>query len=132
MPVIVARTPSEPDCWLITQTSQAAAAYIGKASAWRKIAIHGPGFGRRRPRPGKKPRSAKGAARPRPIARKTAKVAAGGAAKPAAIAAPMKGAVQGVATSTARSPVKKLPMDGRRAPRASARVDEAAADLEHA
>ena len=35
---------------------------------------------------------------------------AGGAARAAAMAAPMKGAVQGVATMTARRPVKKLPV----------------------
>ncbi|MEJ0019293.1 MAG: hypothetical protein WDN25_22625 [Acetobacteraceae bacterium] len=34
---------------------------------------------------------------------------AGGAASPAAIATPMNGAVHGVATTTASSPVKKLP-----------------------
>ena len=34
---------------------------------------------------------------------------AGGAVRPPAIAAAMNGAVQGVATSTASSPVKKLP-----------------------
>ena len=43
------------------------------------------------------------------MAANTASVTAGGAARPAAIATPMNGAVQGVATSTASRPVKKLP-----------------------
>ena len=43
------------------------------------------------------------------MARNTSIVTAGGAARPAAIATPMNGAVQGVATTTASSPVKKLP-----------------------
>ncbi len=37
-------------------------------------------------------------------------VTAGGAASPAAMATPMNGAVQGVATTTASRPVKKLPV----------------------
>ena len=43
------------------------------------------------------------------MARNTSIVTAGGAARPAAMATPMNGAVHGVATTTASSPVKKLP-----------------------
>ena len=43
------------------------------------------------------------------MARNTSIVTAGGAASPAAMATPMNGAVQGVATTTASNPVKKLP-----------------------
>ena len=45
MPAPAARTPSGPVCWLITQTSQAAAAYIGKARTCFRI-VH-PGAGPR-------------------------------------------------------------------------------------
>ena len=43
------------------------------------------------------------------MTRKISTVITGGAARPDAIATAMNGAVQGVATNTARVPVKKLP-----------------------
>ncbi len=49
-------------------------------------------------------------ARPRPRAVKIAKVMAAGWARAKPIAAPMSGAVHGVATTVARTPVKKLPV----------------------
>ena len=51
-----------------------------------------------------------GAARPRPNAVKTAKVMVAGCARAKPMAAPISGAVQGVATTVARTPVKKLPV----------------------
>ena len=98
-----------PASWLITHSSHAAAAYIGKASAWRSTSIQRPGRGSARASPGTSARTRYGAARPSPIVRNTSSVTAAGAASAAAIAAAMNGAVQGVATRTASRPVKKLP-----------------------
>ncbi len=47
-PAAVPSTPDEPASWLTTQTSQALAPYIGKASACRSTSIQRPGFGVRR------------------------------------------------------------------------------------
>ena len=65
--------------------------------------------GRNRARPGTALSARYGEARPSPMTRNTSTVTGGGAARPAAIATAMNGAVQGVATSTASAPVKKLP-----------------------
>ena len=75
-----------------------------------KISIHAPGRGRMRVHAGWKLRRRYGAASPRASAVKTAKVMAAGCARAKPMAAPMSGAVQGVATTVARTPVKKLPV----------------------
>src|SRR5277367_4548707 len=51
-------------CAASTQSSQAAAPYIGKASAFLVTSIHGPGFGNRLSSAGLNASSVKGAAKP--------------------------------------------------------------------
>ena len=51
-----------------------------------------------------------GKARPKPRLKNTANSAAGGCANANPTAAPINGAVQGVATIVANTPVKKLPL----------------------
>ena len=108
-PAAPASTPAGPACSDTTHSSQTAAPYIGNASAPRSTSIHAPGRGSNRATPGTTESTRYGAANPSPSAPKTNIATTAGAARAAAIAAPMNGAVQGVATSTASSPVKKLP-----------------------
>ena len=75
------------------------AAYIGNASAWRSTSIHRPGRGAKRPKAGHRRQHGIRRGQAKPHARNTSMVTAGGAARPAAMATPMNGAVQGVATT---------------------------------
>mmetsp|Transcript_23223 Transcript_23223/g.54973 ORF Transcript_23223/g.54973 Transcript_23223/m.54973 type:complete len:221 (+) Transcript_23223:2387-3049(+) len=116
-PPSASATPSGPACWASTHSSQTTAAYIGKARACLKVSIHAPGRGSQRWAAGQNASTRKGRARPRPSARNTASITAAGWASAKARAAPMKGAVQGVATTAASTPVKKLPVNPLRAAR---------------
>ena len=102
-------TASTPDWRPSTHTSHTAVANSGKASAWRSVTIHAPGRGRRASRPGSSASSRYGAAMPSPSAVKIASASAAGRASAKPSAAPMNGAVQGVATSTASTPVRNEP-----------------------
>src|SRR3569833_236240 len=102
-------TPVGPASCARTQTSQAAPPYMGKARNCLKVSIQGPGLGMKARARGHRPRSKNGRAKPTPSAMKisNAKGADNVRAKPSAAA--MKGAVQGAATATASTPVKKAP-----------------------
>ena len=76
-----------------------------------------PGRGTIRARLGMRLMTTSGSARPSPRARKIMMPGIGGPARAAATAAPMKGAVHGVATTAAKTPVKKLPATPPRAAR---------------
>src|SRR5690606_1738808 len=104
------RTRAVSPAWTVsTQTSQAAAAYIGKARAVLNRSIQGPGLGRRDSSAGAKLIATNGAAKPTPSARNTTRAASGGCTRAQPMAGAMNGAVQGAATTTARAPVKKAP-----------------------
>src|SRR6185369_9661032 len=107
-----------------TQTSQAAAPYIGKARNCFSFSIQGPGLGMKDKVFGQTPRIRKGSAKPMPSPRKIsiAEVTLCVSAKPNAAA--MKGAVQGAATATASTPVKKAPNGPERCARLSPTVIE--------
>ena len=83
---------------------------MGKASALRNMSIQAPGRGRARMRAGLNATTVKGAANPRPRARNTASAAGQVWVRAKPRAGPMNGAVQGAATTTARTPVKIEPM----------------------
>jgi hypothetical protein len=74
-----------------------------------RVSIHAPGRGKRDASPGTKPISRNGSASPSPSARNTSSASSGCAVKAKASADPMNGAVQGLATTTASTPVKKSP-----------------------
>ena len=103
-------TPLAPASCASTQASHAAAPYIGKARNCFSRSIQGPGRGRNDKACGQTPKIMKGSAKPRPSARKikSADTTLWVRAKPSAAA--MKGAVQGAATATASTPVKKAPV----------------------
>src|SRR5690606_24540462 len=83
--------------------------YIGKASTCLSVSIHAPGLGRRSASAGTKPISRNGSARPRPNIRNIASAIHGNAVKANASAPPMNGAMHGLATTQASTPVKKSP-----------------------
>jgi hypothetical protein len=87
-----------------THASHATVAKSGKASTCRKVSIHAPGFGKRRSHRGKSESSSTGSAMPTPSAANTASAnpADWDTVKPTA--APMNGAVHGVATTVASTP----------------------------
>ncbi len=105
--------PSMPACRPSTHTSQTTVANIGKASACFSRSIHGPGRGKRWRQPGISTKAMYGTAMPRPSVPNTARASGAGwvTAKPSA--APMNGAVQGLAASTASTPEPKASMPGR-------------------
>ncbi len=70
--------PSAPVCWPSTQASQTTVASMGKAMARRKVAIHGPGRGSQRSRPGAQLSSTYGKAMPSPKAAKMPSACAAG------------------------------------------------------
>ncbi len=72
--------------------------------------IHAPGRGSSRARPGTALTAAIGAASPQPSATNTDNAAGTGAISANPSAAPMNGAVHGVATIVASTPVAKAPM----------------------
>ena len=108
-PAAAPSTPDAPACRLMTHNSHAAAAYIGNASAPRSTSIQAPGRGSSRATPGTSAKARNGAANPSPNAPNTSSATGAGAASATANAAPINGAVQGVATSTASSPVAYEP-----------------------
>jgi hypothetical protein len=109
VPVRATRTPVAPAWRATTQSSQITVANIGKASNCRRTSIHSPGRGSNAPSLGKNPITRNGSAMPMPRKRKMPRPKIAGPASADAIAAPMKGAVHGVATATATRPVPKLP-----------------------
>ena len=92
---------------LSTQTSQAAVAYSGKASTCFSVSIQAPGLGRTFCMAGLKLSATTGVAKPRPRPSITATRTHADCVMAKPIAAPMKGAVQGVAAIAASTPVKK-------------------------
>src|SRR5689334_9742902 len=117
-------TPRGPACCDKTQASQAAAAYMGKAKNCLKVSIQGPGLGMKAKARGQMPKIKKGSEKPRPRQTNTASAdtAFWESAKPKAAA--IKGAVQGAATATAKTPVKKAPAKPLRLARPSPAVIE--------
>ena len=69
-PAKPATNPTSAVSWLSTQSSHAAAPYIGKASNCLKVSIHAPGFGNTRSNAGTNPIDTKGSAKPIPSATK--------------------------------------------------------------
>ena len=110
-----AATPSTPTCTPSTQTSQTTVANIGKAIRVLKCDIQAPGRGIQRASAGQALAARNGSAMPRPKAANTASACAVGIDKAAPSEAPMNGAVQGEATATARTPVRKESTIGCRA-----------------
>ena len=100
----------DPERRKATQTSQRTAANMGRERIFLKEFIHEPGLGRKERRAGKRERRRTGRAKPRAREEKMRRVPMGGRAKAAARATPMKGAVQGEATATARRPEVKAPV----------------------
>jgi hypothetical protein len=82
---------------------------MGMESIFLNVFIHAPGFGRKKRRVGKKEKRSTGRAKPKAKNEKIRRVVWGGRAKAAASATPIKGAVQGEATATARSPEANAP-----------------------
>ncbi len=82
---------------------------MGMARSCLKRCIHAPGLGSNRRAAGQMLMSKNGAARPKPRAANTLRDCAAGKARVAPIAVAMNGAVHGVATSTASTPVKNDP-----------------------
>src|SRR5689334_5454597 len=68
----ISATPRGPASCASTQTSQAAAAYMGNARNCLKVSIQAPGLGMKANKRGQAPSSKKGKAKPRPSATKTA------------------------------------------------------------
>src|SRR5713226_6139132 len=93
-----------PTSWISTQISQATVPYSGKASSCLNQVIQAPGRGNRLANPGTAVASTIGAASPMPSATNTASASGAGATSAKPSAAPMNGAVQGVATIVARMP----------------------------
>ena len=90
-------------------------ANIGKAISCLKVSIHAPGRGIQRRMPGKKLPNRIGKARPTPIAMNNSKACSAGSWMAYPSDAPMKGAVQGDATSTASTPDSRASLTGWRA-----------------
>jgi hypothetical protein len=82
---------------------------MGMESIFLNVFIHAPGFGRKERRAGIKEKRSTGRAKPKARDEKIRRVVWGGRAKAAARATPIKGAVQGEATATARSPEANAP-----------------------
>ena len=101
--------PLRESCCDSTQSSQTAARPTGIAITFFSVSIQAPGFGSHFTQPGKMVRRSHGSAMPNPSTRNTVTAMAAGCESAKPSAAPMKGAVQGLATMTARIPVKKLP-----------------------
>ena len=80
---------------------------MGTAMTLRKVSIQGPGLGSQAAHPGMQQSKSQGSAMPKPSARKTASASAAGCVTAKPSAAPIKGAVQGLATMTASMPVRK-------------------------
>jgi len=93
-----------------TQPSQRTAANIGRERTFLNVFIQAPGLGRNFRRAGKSEKRRTGRAKPKASEEKTRRVPRAGRAKAAASATPMKGAVHGEATATARSPEAKAPV----------------------
>ena len=102
-------TPSASDCSASTQTSQAEVMNIGKASSCLKVCSQAPGRGSIASRRSLLASTRYGSAMPTPMVANTASTSSGELLSVKPTAPPMKGAVQGVATTTAITPVMKLP-----------------------
>ena len=100
---------STPLCLPATHNSQTAVRYSGKAMTCLSVSIQAPGLGSQLLAAALLLMATIGAAIPTPSAAKIISALTGGwvRAKPSAL--PIKGAVQGLATTTASTPVKKLP-----------------------
>ena len=107
MPHKIAATTSLLVCLPKTQINQTAVKYSGKAKNCLKRSIHTPGFGNQFDRLGKQVIASIGKAIPRPkkINVLIAIIEDWVKAKPSAV--PIKGAVQGLATTVASNPVMK-------------------------
>src|SRR5438477_7577404 len=105
----ISATPRGPASCASTQTSQAAAAYMGKARNCLKVSIQAPGLGMKANKRGQKPSSRNGKAKPNPSAINTARADSALWVKAKPNAAAMNAAVQGAATATARPPAKNAP-----------------------
>ena len=81
---------------------------MGKASICCRRCIQGPGLGRNRSQAGSRLSSKTGRAKPPPRVRNTASASQAGRVTAKPSAAPMKGAVHGLATTAARTPVAKV------------------------
>jgi hypothetical protein len=79
-------------------------ANIGKPSAWRKVSIHAPGRGSQSAAAGHQQASKKGSAKPKPKLQKITNPCQAGKVNAKPTDAPMNGAVQGAATTTANTP----------------------------
>ncbi len=93
-----------------THVSQITVANSGTAVSCFSVSIHAPGRGSNRVHAGCSVSSTYGNASPIASAVNTANVTPAGCASANPIAAPISGAVHGVATTVASTPVKKLPV----------------------
>jgi hypothetical protein len=96
-----------PTCTPSTHTSHTTVANIGKAISDLKCCIQAPGRGSARVNAGQTLAARKGSAMPTPSAANTASACMGGMVRAAPSETPMNGAVQGLATATASTPVRK-------------------------
>jgi hypothetical protein len=107
---VIQGTIEDPQSRRRTQTSQATAANIGRERIFLKVFIQAPGLGRKERSAGKNEKRRTGEAKPRAKEQKIRRVPMAGRAKAAAKATPIKGAVQGEATATAKRPEAKAPV----------------------
>src|SRR5581483_6384265 len=103
------RTPVLPSRDAVTQNNQTAVASMGKPMATLKRCIQRPGLGRNFSHAGCQQSSTNGAAKPNPTARNIRMMIAGGWVKAKAMAGARNGAVHGVASKVASTPLKKAP-----------------------
>ena len=101
-------TPSASACRASTQVSHAAVMNIGKARNCLKVCSQTPGRGSMASRRWLLASSRYGSAMPTPMATNTASTSSVELLSVKPTALPMKGAVHGVATTTAITPVMKL------------------------
>src|SRR5690606_26685965 len=97
------------DCSPKTQASQSTVAKSGKAIACLKVSIQRPGLGSSAASRGTNESVRYGSAIPTASALNTGRATTAGCVSAKPRAAPMNGAVQGVATTVASTPEKKLP-----------------------
>ena len=109
MESVSAKLATGPFCCDRTQPSHAAVANMGNERDCRKVSIQAPGLGRRARADGMTASSTYGVARPAPSMPKTSRASHVVAVTAKPSADPMKGAVQGEATTTASVPDANAP-----------------------
>ena len=97
----------QPVCKPNTQTNQMAVAYMGTAMTCRKVFIHAPGLGKNFSQDELIETNKKGKAMPKPMAPKMGRACQAGKPMAKPKEAPMNGAVQGDAMTTANTPDHK-------------------------